>query len=529
MKPTVAIGMIGSNLDAGTGRARWEHWRPTVALCTQPDLVLHRLDLLHQRDALKTVETIIEDLKGLSPETTVVPHEVNLQNPWDFEEVYEVLFDFSQRYHFSPDEEDYLIHITTGTHVAQICMFLLVESRYLPGRLIQTSPPKAAEGGPGDYTTIDLDLSRYDKIATRFAREQREGVSFLKSGIETLNTNFNRLIEQIEKVAIASKSPILLSGPTGAGKTHLARKIFELKKSKHQVEGEFVEINCATLRGDTAMSMLFGHKRGAFTGAQNDREGLLRRAHKGLLFLDEIGELGLDEQAMLLRAIEEKRFLPVGADRESSSEFQLLAGTNRDLLLSVQQGSFREDLWARINLWPFRLPGLKERPEDIAPNFEFELQKLSQALGKQITINKEAKQRFLQFAKSSDAVWAGNFRDLNAAVTRMSTLCQAGRISLQDVEDEIVRLQRSWGSSTQESKSTKILEELLDEQKIAALDPFDIPQLISVIEVCKSSRTLSEAGRLLFASSRTQKSSSNDADRLRKYLTRFGLSWEQVK
>ena len=100
---------------------------------------------------------------------------------------------------------------------------------------------------------------------------------------------------------------MLLVGPTGAGKSFLARRIYELKRSRHQLDGRFVEVNCATLRGDGAMSALFGHVKGAFTGAQNAREGLLRAADGGMLFLDEIGELGADEQAMLLKAIEEKR------------------------------------------------------------------------------------------------------------------------------------------------------------------------------------------------------------------------------
>lgn len=114
------------------------------------------------------------------------------------------------------------------------------------------------------------------------------------------------MIEQIEKVAIKSRAPILLNGPTGAGKSFLARRIFELKQARHQFSGAFVEVNCATLRGDTAMSTLFGHVKGAFTGARESREGLLRSANGGMLFLDEIGELGADEQAMLLKAIEEK-------------------------------------------------------------------------------------------------------------------------------------------------------------------------------------------------------------------------------
>eukprot|EP01034_Spumella_vulgaris_P003647 gene3647-4685_t len=144
--------------------------------------------------------------------------------------------------------------------------------------------------------------------------------------------------------------------PTGAGKSQLARRIYELKKSERKVSGAFIEVNCATLRGDQAMSTLFGHVKGAFTGAATERAGLLKSADKGVLFLDEIGELGLDEQAMCLRAIEEKRFLPVGSDREVSADFQLLAGTNRDLGEDVASGRFREDLYARLNLWTFRLP-----------------------------------------------------------------------------------------------------------------------------------------------------------------------------
>lgn len=202
----------------------------------------------------------------------------------------------------------------------------------------------------GQWRTIDLDLSRYDSIAARFALEQREDLSILKSGIDTRSLAFNALIGRIERVAVASPLPILLTGPTGAGKSHLARRIYDLNRRREQVRGNLVEVNCATLRGDQAMSALFGHARGAFTGAAAARAGLLRAADGGILFLDEIGELGLDEQAMLLRAIEERRFLPVGSDTEVASDFQLLAGTTADLSAAVGAGRFRADLLARIGL-----------------------------------------------------------------------------------------------------------------------------------------------------------------------------------
>src|SRR5258708_7825224 len=215
------------------------------------------------------------------------------------------------------------------------------------------------------------------------------------------------------------------------------------------------------------MSRLFGHVKGAFTGALRDRPGVLRTADKGVLFLDEIGELGIDEQAMLLRALEEKTFLPLGSDRESSSDFQLIAGTNRDLLVAVREGRFREDLLARINLWTFELPGLRTRPEDVEPNLQYELDQYAQKTGRRITFSKEARERFLDFALSAAAAWKGNFRDLNAAVARMATLSLGGRISVEAVQEEIARLTRSWADPL---NAEDYLLEFLGADRVGAMD-----------------------------------------------------------
>lgn len=403
MRKTVAFGFVGTVLDyAGRGSQRWSKWRPTLCLCQQESLVIDRLELLHDARSRSLFETLKRDIASVSPETEVVGVEIELHNPWDFEEVYACLHDFARGYAFQPEKEDYLIHITTGTHVAQICWFLLAEARYLPARLIQSSPPRKKErpDSPGAVTIIDLDLSRYNAIASRFAEERQQTLDFLKSGIATRNSHFNRMIEQIEKVAIKSRAPILLNGPTGAGKSFLARRIFELKQARHQFSGAFVEVNCATLRGDTAMSTLFGHVKGAFTGARESREGLLRSANGGMLFLDEIGELGADEQAMLLKAIEEKTFYPFGSDRQVSSDFQLIAGTVRDLRQLVAEGKFREDLYARINLWTFTLPGLRQRQEDIEPNLDYEVERHASLTGDSVRFNTEARRAWLAFATS---------------------------------------------------------------------------------------------------------------------------------
>ena len=460
-----------------------------------------------------------------------------------------MLYDFAKAYPFDTEREDYLIHMTTGTHVMQICLFLLVESRHIPARLLQTLPlPKEQMKPQGTWSIIDLDLSRYDQIAARFKAEEKAGVHFLKAGIDTRNAEFNALIERIAKVSAASSEPILLTGPSGSGKTRLARLIYEWRKQKRRVQGSFVELNCATLRGTAAMSALFGHAKGAYTGASETRSGLMKAADGGMLFLDEVGELGPDEQAMLLRALEEKRFYPLGSDKEVQSDFQLICGTNRSLHELAAQGRFRHDLLARIDLWSFELPGLAERPEDIEPNLDYELERVQAQSGDFVSFSREARELFLHLAHSRDALWKGNFRDLSGAVTRMAALSEGGRITEEGVFEEWGRLRRSWGAGSLPpalSGSSKaggedfsesgvsgadmaLVRELLG-GKADTLDAFDVPQLACVIRLCRSSSTLSEAGRRLFAASRLTKATSNDADRLRKYLARFGLDWRGVK
>ncbi len=529
-KKRVVIGLLGSVLDSGFHQERWNRWRPTISLCKHGDLPIDRFELIYDPKFKDLAGVIMADIPRVSPATEVRGITQALRDPWDFEEVYASLHDFARSYEFKPDAEDYLVHITTGSHVQQICLFLLTESRHFPARLLQSSPADNKRRGPeGKFAIIDLDLSKYDRLASRFGKEQTEARSFLKSGIATRNKHFNQLIEQIEHVAIHAKEPILLTGPTGAGKSQLARRIYELKKARHQIAGSFVEVNCATLRGDAAMSALFGHVKGAFTGALKDRPGLLRAADGGLLFLDEIGELGLDEQAMLLRALEEKRFLPFGSDREVSSNFQLIAGTNRHLPTAVREGRFREDLLARTNLWTFHLPGLSERPEDIEPNLDYELDQFARKRGTRVTLSKEVRTELLEFAQSPAAKWTANFRDLNACITRMATLSPGGRITKQVLGGEMERLKASWTKPLADDDNAAVLGGVLCDKVKEKLDLFDQAQLAFVIRICRESATLSDAGRKLFAATRENRKTANDADRLRKYLARFDLDWQTIK
>jgi len=531
-RKNVVIGLVGSTLDGGLTEKRWTRWRPSVAICQQPDFRVDRFELLAQPEIQPLATQVMADIARISPHTEVRPHVLALADPWDFSDVYAVLDAFAEAYTWRATE-DYYLHITTGTHVVQICLFLLCETRAMPGVLLQASPIRRAREGRdaaaprdaiGRVDVIDLQLEKFDRLAARFRERRASGASLLKAGIDTRNAKFNAMIEELEHVASRSRDPLLLVGETGTGKTALCQRLHELKRIRQHLAGELVGVNCATLRGDLAMSVLFGHAKGAFTGAAEARTGLLRKGDRGLVFLDEIGELGRDEQAMLLTAIEERRFYPLGSDKQVTSDFQLVAGTNRDLAADVRAGRFREDLLARIALWTFHIPALRERPEDLAPNLDYEVERISVELGVRLSFAKPARDAFLRFAEA--APWRANFRDFNAAIRRMATLSDGGRIDAAGVAAEIRRLEA--GARAGAGAGDDGLAALLGAQA-DALDRFDRVQLADVVAVCAAAPSLSAAGRALFARSLAHRTTRNDADRLRKYLARFELDFETIR
>ena len=565
---TAVIGFLGTTLDNGFNDKRWQRWRPTVSLGLHDELLVDELHILYSKRDKRLFKIIVDDVAQVSPNTTVIGHHVALASPWDFADVYTELYDFAAGFNFQ-DNTDYLLHLTTGTHVAQICWFLLVEAGFIPADLIQTSPcPRPDQADPqGRYQVIDLDVSRYDGLRERFEAEKQQHWQTLQANLVTQNAAYQKLISDIEKVATRSTAPILLMGATGAGKSQLAGQIYALKKAKaSSTQGkntleQFIEVNCATLRGDTAMSVLFGHVKGAFTGAATGRDGLLKSADGGLLFLDEIGELGLDEQAMLLTVLEEQRFYPLGSDTPISVSFQLMAGTNKDLRQAVANGEFRADLFARLNTWTFFLPSLKDRLEDLPANIDYELARLGSEQQQHYRFTPEARQLYEAFAISADATWQGNFRDLTASMIRLTTLAESKVIRNDDVQAEIDRLTHLWelpdslsgsnslindnkgnknspsdnnpdtslDSETVEQGSHNILRRYLDEEILTTIDPFDVVQLAYVIEVCINHKNQAAAGRYLYANSRDKLKSPNDSDRLRKYLMKFGLRFDGLK
>ncbi|MCE5272888.1 sigma-54 dependent transcriptional regulator [bacterium] len=204
--------------------------------------------------------------------------------------------------------------------------------------------------------------------------------------------------------------PVLITGETGTGKERFARVIHS---NSTRAGGNFVVVDCAALPETLVASLLFGHRKGAFTGADQDREGLIRQANGGTLFLDEVGEMHLDLQKSFLRVIQERRFRPLGSGQEVSSDFRLIAATNRNLESEVEQGQFRRDLYYRLKTLNIEIPPLRNRPKDIK---ELMLGYVSKTCEKMKIEMKGISPEFLEAMIHYE--WPGNVRELINAVEK---------------------------------------------------------------------------------------------------------------
>lgn len=218
---------------------------------------------------------------------------------------------------------------------------------------------------------------------------------------------------------------VLLRGASGTGKEHIAAEIHERSLRRHK---PFVAVDCGAVSDDLVRSEFFGYCKGAFTGADSDKAGLFQAAEGGTLFLDEIGNLAPVNQMKLLRALQEKRYLPVGTVRERAFDIRLIAATNADLEKAVAEGSFREDLYHRLNEFTIRVPLLSECGEDILPLAEFFLKQFSARYGKSVQgFDREAAAMLRQYG------WPGNIRELKNTVRRAVVFAGEGRISAQEL------------------------------------------------------------------------------------------------
>jgi DNA-binding NtrC family response regulator len=272
-----------------------------------------------------------------------------------------------------------------------------------------------------------LDQRHLSRENRHLKRELRERYRF--DNIIGKSEAMEKVYRLVEKVASIS-SNLLITGETGTGKELVARAIHY---NSERAERPFVAVNCASLTESLLESELFGHVKGAFTGAIANKEGFFHKANGGTLFLDEMSEVSPGLQVKLLRAVQEREVIPVGGRDPLKFDVRLLAATNKDLEEAVKKGAFREDLFYRLNVITIHLPPLRQRKEDIPLLANYFLQKYAQRFGKPLTkVSKEA----LRVVVNYD--WPGNVRELENAIERAVALSEGDTVETTDLPEKIV-------------------------------------------------------------------------------------------
>ena len=270
-----------------------------------------------------------------------------------------------------------------------------------------------------------LDQSRLEQ-QVEVLREQQQN-QFSCQSLIAEDPAMTRVLQMVQRVAPTSAT-VLLIGESGVGKELIARCIHDNSQRARQV---FVPVNCAALSPTLIESELFGHEKGAFTGAVDRHLGRFERAHGGTLFLDEIGELDANLQAKLLRVLQEKTFERVGGTRQITVDVRVIAATNRDLKSAVAEGKFRQDLYYRISAFPIEIPPLRERPGDILKLARFFLEKSARSLGKSAPqLTPQAERVLLGYG------WPGNVRELQNVMERAAILCDRS-VDLSDLPFDV--------------------------------------------------------------------------------------------
>ena len=295
-------------------------------------------------------------------------------------------------------------------------------------RLIQYNPLRDEQGQILRWYATGTDIDERKQAEERMRHENlalREDIARASMFEEIVGSSavLRKVLQQVAKVAPLD-STVLILGETGTGKELIARAIH---KRSNRAARAFIRVNCAAIPPALIASELFGHEKGAFTGALQRRLGRFEAAHGGTIFLDEIGDLPVETQIALLRVLQEREFERVGSSQPIAVDVRVLAATNRDLPAAVAAGTFRQDLWYRLNVFPLQIPSLRERVDDIPLLVEYLIERYATKAGKKIrTISKQTLDLFQAYD------WPGNIRELQNVIERAVILCESETFAVEE-------------------------------------------------------------------------------------------------
>ena len=334
---------------------------------------------------------------------------------------------------------DLAVHVSPGTPAMQAVWVLLAKTRY-PAELIQSH----AQTG---VRTVSVPFDIAAEYVPALLRDADEKLGRLSAGLPPESPDFSRIVGRsplMERAKVRARRvaphdvTVLIEGASGTGKELFARAVHAESRRRR---GRFEEVNCGALPEGLVEALLFGHERGAFSGAERARAGHFEAAGGGTLFLDEIGELPLNAQVKLLRALQERTIRRLGSDAPVAVDVRIIAATNRDLRAAVAAGRFREDLYYRLATGVIRLPPLRERPGDLTPLIDHFLAAANRKFAaqpgvEQKTLSPQARNLLLRHA------WPGNVRELQATLDRLVLWSPRAVVGAEDVREELLKTVR---------------------------------------------------------------------------------------
>jgi len=356
--------------------------------------------------------------------------DINLDDPTDYQQILTGLRKQIKRVQEATPAASFFVAVASGTPQMHACWVLLIAAGEIPARLLHVRPPHFVTKehplvNQVDLTSREFPVVRFEGGNLPAVEEGEVDVQSLAQqlGIVGDHPEIRRALETGAMLA-QSRSPLLILGETGTGKELFSRLIHRLSGRPKET---FVAINCAAIPEDLVESLLFGHKKGSFTGALTDQLGKFDLADKGTLFLEELGDLPLPAQAKLLRVLQDGQVEPLGATKPHEVDVRVIAATNRDLRQLVRQGKFREDLFYRINVGEVKIPALRERRSDVPKLALHILDRINSSLRRPKRLSPEALSRLQGHS------WPGNVRDLENVIERSARLCRGDVLEADDL------------------------------------------------------------------------------------------------
>lgn len=413
-----SVGLIGQDEQPG----------PIISLARAQRFDL--IYLLATPNTEKQTSATVEALAETCRETKVEVVNLSLDDPTDYNAI---LFNLRQvigEVIAKRPEASYFVSVSSGTPQMHACWLLLAASGEIPAHILNIRPPRFVTTDRPMITQADLTSPDFPVVRSVLSRLEAPDTPALsieeaikQLGIVGDHLEFRKALETAAILA-PSDAPVLILGETGTGKDLIARFIHKLSGKP---QDRYVPLNCAAIPKDLAESILFGHKKGAFTGATNDQEGKFDQANGGTLFLDEIGELPIATQTKLLRVLQDGMVEPLGARKAHKVNVRVIAATNQNIARAIKQGKFREDLYYRLNVGEIKLPPLRDRKSDVPKIALHILDRVNASLRRPKRLSPSALKRLQQ------QNWPGNVRDLANAIERSLLLSRNDVLEADDL------------------------------------------------------------------------------------------------